>query len=170
MALERPIVGRGVALNAQQPESNDVAEMVGDLLALGRRRDVDGLAAALDHEMERLIGAHADDALHLAEALDGLTVDADDLVARQEAGSLGGASGIDDIDLGRGDALAEQAEDRGEDHDRENEIGDRAGGDDGRALAASDLPWKLRARSSGVNCSSDFWPALAAFSSSMNLT
>ena len=51
-----------------------------------------GLAVALDHEMERLIGARADDALHLAEALDGLAVDADDPVARQEAGPFRGAA------------------------------------------------------------------------------
>ena len=92
-----------------------------------------GLPIAIDHEMERLVGARADDALHLTEALDGLPVDADHPVARQETGALGGAARIDDIDLGCGDALAEQGENRRKDHDRQDEIGDRTGGDHGRA-------------------------------------
>ncbi len=87
------------------------------------------LAVAVDHEMERLIGAHADDALHLAEALDGLAVDADHPVARQESGPFCGAARVDDIDLCRRDALAEHGENRRKDHDRQNEVGDRTRGD-----------------------------------------
>ena len=37
---------------------------------------LDRLALALDLEMKLLVGAHADDALHLAEVLDGRAVDA----------------------------------------------------------------------------------------------
>ena len=120
---------------------------------------------------KRLVGAHADDALHLAEALDGLAVDADDAVARQEASSLRGAAGSDDVDLRRSDALAEDAEDHGEDDDREHEIGDRSGGDDGRALAerlALEAVRPLLGRL--ISVLGRFLPALAAFSSSMNLT
>ena len=75
----------------------------------------------------------ADDPLHLAEALDLLAVDADDEVARLESGPFRRAAGVHDIDLGRRDALAEEGEDRREDRDGENEIGDGAGGDDGGA-------------------------------------
>ena len=171
VALQRPIVGRSAPLNAEEPDPHRVAEIVGDLLALGRGRDLDGLAVAIDDEMKRLVGARADDALHLAEALDGLAVDADHPVARQEAGPLGGAARIDDIDLGGGDALAEQGENGGEDDDGEEEIGDRTGGDDGRAGCLATLPWKLRAPLFGRQLlRATCWPALAAFSSSMNFT
>ena len=101
-----------------------------------------GFALALDLEMKLLVGAHADDALHLAEALDRLAVDFDHEVAGLEARPLGGAAGIDDVDLGRGAPLAEEGEDRREDDDGQDEIGDRPGGDDGGA-GAKRLPWKL---------------------------
>ena len=44
------------------------------------------------------------------------------------------AARVDDVHLGGGDALAENAEDSGENDDGEQEIGNRAGRHDGRAL------------------------------------
>ncbi len=43
-------------------------------------------AGALDHDGQRLAGAHAHDALHLGEAVDRTAVDAQDEIARLEAG------------------------------------------------------------------------------------
>src|SRR6185437_11902529 len=96
---------------------------------------LDRLAPTLDLEMKLLVGAHADDALHLTEVLDRRAVDLDHEVAGPEARALGGAAGIDDVDLGRGAPLAEEGEDRREDDNGEHEIGDRPGGDNGGAGA-----------------------------------
>ena len=79
-------------------------------------------------------GTHGDDALHLAKGLNGGAVDADDAVARQKSRSLRRAPRVDDVDLGGGDALAEYAEDRSENDDGEEEVGNRARRHHGRAL------------------------------------
>ncbi len=53
--------------------------------------------------------------------------------------------------------------------DRQDEIGNGPAATTA-ARWPKGFPWKLRLRSSGVIWSSGFWPALAAFSSSMNFT
>src|SRR5680860_1698576 len=66
-----------------------------------------------------------------------------------QPGPLGGAIGRNGVDLGRGDPLAEGAEDGGKDENRQDEIGDRPRRHDGRALAerlALEAPLALRLR------------------------
>src|SRR5262245_55309678 len=133
VALHLPVFGRLAADYPQQSLAHGVAEIVGDLFAFWRRGELDILTAAFHYDAERLVGAHGDDALHLAEAFDLLAVDADDKVARLETCPFRRASGIHAIDLGRCDALAEEREDRGEDRDGENKIGNGACGDNGSA-------------------------------------
>ena len=49
--------------------------------------------------------------------------------------AAGGAVGLDLVDARRRARLAEEGEQAGENHDRQQEIRDRTGGDDGRARA-----------------------------------
>ena len=74
-----------------------------------------------------IAGADADDALHVGEAFDLLAVDGEDDVARLEAGGCRSAPRLHGIDAGAGRLLADDHENGGENHDRQNEIGDRPG-------------------------------------------
>ena len=128
-------------------------------------------AVAFDRDVEGLAGAGADDALHVGEAFDRTAVDGYDQVARLESRRGGGAVGLHRIDPGTHRLLAVEHEDPGKNHDRQNEIRQRPGDDDGRALAhgleheacrrARPRPCRRDARCSGT---------LAALSSPKNLT
>ena len=91
-------------------------------------------AVAADDQVERVFEAELHDALDLLETLDLHAVDADDAVAGPQAGALRGAVRRDAGDLGRREGLADDAVHAGEGDDREQEIGERAGEDDRRAL------------------------------------
>ncbi len=80
-----------------------------------------------------LAGANADRALHLGEASDPLAIDGGHDVAGLEAGPFRSTAGLDLVDARGGAGLAEESEQAGEDHDREQEVGDRAGRHDRRA-------------------------------------
>ena len=90
-------------------------------------------AATVDLDLERLSGVDRDDPLHLRETVDPCAVDRHHGIARLEAGLRRGAARRDAVDPRGGDLLAVQHENAGEDHDGENEIGDRTGGHDRRA-------------------------------------
>ena len=66
---------------------------------------------------------------------DRAAVDGEDEVAGLEAGTLGGAAGLNRVDARGKDLAPVHVGDAGEDRDREQEIGDRARRDDRGALA-----------------------------------
>src|SRR4029079_9223024 len=89
--------------------------------------------AALDREGQLVAGMNADDALHVGETANGLAVDRRYHVADLKTRGRVGAIGFDLVDARRRARLAEEGEQAGEDHDREDEIRNRAGAADRRA-------------------------------------
>ena len=79
IALEFPLGLRRVAADADHADAELVAEAVGDLAPGRRHLELQQDAAAVDLETELVIGAGADDTLHVGKGLDPLPVDADDL-------------------------------------------------------------------------------------------
>jgi hypothetical protein len=80
-------------------------------------------------------GIGADDPLHVGEALDLATVDGEHDVAGLEPRSGCRRIRLHCVDPGRGGLAAVKREDEGENHDRQDEIGDRAGDHDGGSTA-----------------------------------
>jgi hypothetical protein len=80
-------------------------------------------------------GFGSDNALHVGETADRRAVDGRDHIAGLKARCRGSAVGLHAVDLRRRARFAEKREQAGENHDRQNEIRDRAGGDDRRARA-----------------------------------
>ena len=93
---------------------------------------VSSAPAAVDLEGQLAIGAAADDALHVGECLDRLAVDADDHVARLEAGARGRPAGHQLVDPRRGHLHAHKRERQRENDDGQDEVRYRAGRHDGR--------------------------------------
>src|ERR1700739_3393227 len=93
-----------------------------------------------------------DGGLHVVEGVYLAAVERLHDVADLEPGGGGRAIGLDLVDPGRGRGLAEKGEQAGENHDPQEEIGDRAGGDDGRAwthLLVVEAPLALLVRHIG---------------------
>ena len=115
-------------------------------------------------------GADADNPLHVGEVFDRLAVDRGHDVADLEAGRCRCTSYFDLVDSRRHVRFAEKGEQAGEDHDRQNEIGDRTGGDDRRARSDF-LVMETAARSSSVMLASASADGVeASLSSPKNLT
>src|SRR4051794_32391746 len=74
-------------------------------------------------------GFARDDALHRIKTIDGFAVDGSDDIARLKAGCSRGAVFLHHVDPCRRAWLAEDHENGGKDHDRQNEIGNRTGSD-----------------------------------------
>ena len=128
------VCGRERRLDAHEPAAEGAAE--GVLLLLDFRGDgqLQVLAAALYAEHERPFAVYADDPLHVLEALDRPAVDAGDHVARLKACRRRRHVGHD-LAHNRSDrAHADRQVDARVDGDREQEVGNRAGADDGGAL------------------------------------
>ena len=126
-------VGGHRTADAENRLAGVVAEAVLALLERGRRRQRHRRAAAIDLERQRASGIGADDALHVGEAFDRPAVDREHHIARLEPGRGGCGIGLHGIDP-RGRRLpAIDRENRRENHDGQDEIGDRPGRDDGRA-------------------------------------
>src|SRR5437879_7287474 len=121
--------------DAENPEALRVAEGVLHFAQFRRALQLQRGITALDGEGQGVAGTDADEALHVGEAADLLAVDGGDDVADLKARPLGGAAGFDLVDARRRARLAEEGEQTGEDDDRQNEIRDRTGGNDGRARA-----------------------------------
>ncbi len=101
-----------------------------------RRRGQPRLASrALDDERHRQPRAQHRGLLQVLKRLDRLAVDRLDEVARHESRALGGRSGFDAADPRGVLGPAESHEKRGENDEGENEVGDRPGRDDRRAIA-----------------------------------
>ncbi len=113
----------------------DVAEIILDLLEYRRGGEAPGDAVAVDRDFQGFAGAFADDALHVGETVDGLTIDRHDQVAGLKSGGSGCAVGLHGIDPRAHGLLAVQHEDSGKNHYRQKEICHRSGHDDGRPLA-----------------------------------
>src|SRR5476649_2850915 len=111
----------------------DVAKIVFEFLEFGDRFYHDQRTAALDLDIKRLAGIDTNEALHVSEAVDFGAVDSDHEIARLEASFLRGTSRLHRIDAGAGCLLANCHENEGENNDRQNEIRNRAGRDNGRA-------------------------------------
>jgi hypothetical protein len=99
-----------------------------------RRLERQPLAAAFDVEVQRQAGAHRRDAPQILEAVDLLAIDGENDVARLDARLRGWRACQHAANPGGQCVLTHDREGCGEDQDRENEIGDRAGGDDHRAI------------------------------------
>ena len=111
-----------------------VAEIVLDFPQGRRRLQRDAIACALDGDLQLLAGIDADDPLHVGKIRDLASVDVDNDVARLETRRGRSAAGLDRVHARRGRLLAVDHEHGREDHDRQNEIGDRAGRDDHGAV------------------------------------
>src|SRR4051794_15317971 len=119
-----------------EPEEPDALLAEGRLGLLEVRHGGQGhlAAVAVDRDAELVVGARADDPLHVGEARDRTAVDGEDEVAGLESGTLGGAADLNHVDA-RGEDLAPvHVGDAGEDRDREQEIRDRARRDDQGSL------------------------------------
>src|SRR5690242_16200183 len=127
------VARRHRAADAEHAEPLHVAEIVLQLAQLRGGSQRHRRAATLDFDGERLAGADADDALHVAEAVDLAAVDRQHEVAGLKAGRRRRAVGLYGIDPGGGGLLADRHEDGGEDDDGEDEIGERSGHHHGRA-------------------------------------
>src|SRR5205085_9336220 len=110
------------------------AEIVFQLGQRGRRLQTKPRAAAIDLDVQRLAGASTDDALHVGERLDPFAVDRHDEIGRLEAGSLRRTAWLYRLDASGRGLLAVEGEHARKDHDREQEVRDRSGRDDRRAL------------------------------------
>ena len=111
-----------------------VAEIVLDLLEGrgGFERLFD--AVTFDSDVQCFARILADDALHVGKTLDMTAIDRHDQVAGLEAGGGGGTVRLHRIDPRAHRLLAVKHEDTGENHDRQYEIRNRSGDDDGRPL------------------------------------
>ncbi|MNT17223.1 hypothetical protein D3C72_1523620 [compost metagenome] len=87
-------------------------------------------ARTLDRELDRITAAERHDLRHLAAVGDQLAVDAGDQVARQETGSGGRRVGLNLHDPGGAKFDPDQAEEQGEDKDRQHKVGQRAARND----------------------------------------
>src|SRR5690606_28564687 len=114
------------AVDAEPGHPDSVAARVG-LFDDGRGDDeLDLAAVAQDREFERPVEIELDDPLDLFEPLDLGPVDAEDAVADLERGTLGGAAGQNAAYDRRRERLSDDAENTGEDDDREEEIRERS--------------------------------------------
>src|SRR6185369_2732779 len=91
-------------------------------------------AIAIDDDRQRVAGAHADGALQIGKVADRRAVDRLHDVAGLQPGRRRGAAFDDRVDPGGHHVAAENAENGREDGYRENEIRNRASGDDGRTF------------------------------------
>src|SRR6185312_4848530 len=116
-----------------------VAERVFLLHQPGRGLDGNVLAVAQQNEGDGVAGAARHQALDVGEAVDLLAIDADEAVARLDAGLLGGAAGghLDHHRLGYVAAIGREK--HGENSDGQQEVEQRAGKHRRRAL-----PHRLR--------------------------
>src|ERR1700730_2530545 len=110
-----------------------MAERDFHFLEFRRALQLQGGIAALDRERQVLAGANADNALHVGEASDLAVIDRRDDIADLKARRSRSTARLDLIDARRRARLAEEREQAGEDHDRQNEVGNRARGHDRRA-------------------------------------
>ena len=85
---------------------------------------------APDSEVKGVAAMNADDALHVREVADDLAIDNRDDVADLEAGAFSRAAGFDLVNARGRAGLAQEGEQTSENHDGQNEIRDRTGGDD----------------------------------------
>ena len=89
-----------------------------------------GAVPALDREGQPVARIRANDPLHVGETVDPGASDIDDDVADLEARGRGRAAGLDHVDPRGRARLAVKGEQTGENHDGEDEICDRTGGND----------------------------------------
>src|SRR5262249_19854522 len=133
-------LGQGVARSGLPSDSKDaqalgIAESILHFPQLRGPGELNRAIAALDGECQLFAGLSADNTLHGSEAFDLGAVDADDDITDLEPGRGGRAVRLDLVNTGAGAGLAEEGEETGENHDRQDEIGDRAGGNDRRTGA-----------------------------------
>ena len=129
------IFRRHRAADAEDADALHVAEIVLDLFQ--RRRGLEDELRCPSRSTvmaSGFAGARADDALHVGEVVDRVAVDGDDQVAGLEAGFRGRAVRLHRIDPRAHGLLAVEHEDAGKNHDGQDEIRQRPGDDDGRAL------------------------------------
>ena len=130
-----PAVFHAGTADTEKADGVGIAHAVGNCGHLRGHADGKPLSVALDDQGQRGALIEADDLLDFLEPLDRLAVDLDDDVARQHAGLGRGAVGLNGTDVGRREGLAVDREKQRQADDREQEIGDRTGRDDGGALA-----------------------------------
>ncbi len=106
----------------------------------GRHPEGDGLAAAIDFDVQGLAGVHPEDEEHVAPPRRRSAVDRDDPVAGPEAGLGPGRIRLDDADDRRLELVGRHARADGEDHgvqkESEDEVHQRAREQHERALPA----------------------------------
>jgi len=107
----------------------DIAEIVLELLELGYRLESDRRSAAVHINRQRFVSADADDALHVGETLDFLTIDRGYQITGLESGGLRRAGRLHRVDPCARGLLADRHENGSKNGDRQHEVGDRTGGD-----------------------------------------
>ena len=127
------VAGRRRRLQAQHADAH-LAHRALDLPPGRRRGERHLFVSTADNEDEPRVCRAGNDFLHSAEARNRSAVDRQDEVARLEPGSLAGAAGNQGPNARREDRAAVEGENARENRNRQDEIGEWTGEDDGRSL------------------------------------
>src|SRR6185437_15689748 len=134
-AFRQGVTGRGLAGNAENSETLLITKGILHRPQLRGPLQLDDAIAALDRELHRFARVRANDALHVGKAVDLAAVDGSDDVTDLETRGRRRAARFDLVNARRSARLAEKGEETGENENRQDEIGNRTGGDDSGARA-----------------------------------